>query len=59
VIVQTQLDHFEIEYVSELNLWKLKIENAIALYLETGLHFVYSRKPWLESRQLKQFKSLL
>jgi phenylacetate-CoA ligase len=45
VIVQTQLDHFEIEYVSdtELNLWKL-IENAIALYLEPGLHFVYSRK---------------
>jgi phenylacetate-CoA ligase len=22
-----------------------KIENAIALYLEPGLHFVYSRKP--------------
>lgn len=65
VIVQTQLDHFEIEYVSEteLNLAEIeKIENAIALYLEPGLHFVYSRKKTLArtSRgKLKQFKSLL
>jgi phenylacetate-CoA ligase len=65
VIVQTQLDHFEIEYVSdtELNLAEIqKIESAIALYLEPGLHFVYSRKKTLArtSRgKLKQFKSLL
>jgi hypothetical protein len=27
---------------------EMKNENAIALYLEPGLHFVYSRKkPWL------------
>jgi phenylacetate-CoA ligase len=65
VIVQTQLDHFEIEYVSdtELNLAEIeKIENAIALYLEPGLHFVYSRKKTLARTnrgKLKQFKSLL
>jgi phenylacetate-CoA ligase len=65
VIVQTQLDHFEIEYVSdtELNLAEIqKIESAIDLYLEPGLHFVYSRKKTLArtSRgKLKQFKSLL
>lgn len=65
VIIQTKLDHFEIEYVSdsELNLEQIsKIENAIALYLEPGLHFVYSRKKNLNrtSRgKLKQFKSLL
>lgn len=65
VITQTKLDHFEIEYISdtELNLAQIKkIENAIALYLEPGLHFNYTRKKTLyrTSRgKLKQFKSLL
>ena len=65
IIKQTQLDRFEIEYVSDAGLDKdqiQKIEKAIALYLEPNLHFTFSRKAVLErskSGKLKQFKSYL
>ena len=65
VITQTALDHFEIEYTSqiELNILQIKkIEQAIALYLEPNLNFVFTRKESLERNnrgKLKQFKSLL
>ncbi len=65
VIKQTKIDTFEIEYVSktELNLEQiLKIEAAIALYLEKGLIFTFVRKEKLErskSGKLKQFVSNL
>ena len=65
VITQTKLDHFEIEYVSEtaLNTSQIqKIEKAIALYLEPGLHFIFTKKDFLERTnrgKLKQFRSLL
>jgi phenylacetate-CoA ligase len=65
IIKQTKLNHFEIDYVSsvELNLTQIKtIEKAIADYLEPGLHFTYNRKEVLERTKrgkLKQFESLL
>jgi phenylacetate-CoA ligase len=65
VIRQTKIDTFEIEYVSEnkLNSTQInKIEDAIALYLEKGLTFIFVRKEKLErtkSGKLKQFKSML
>ena len=65
IIKQTKLNHFEIDYVSsvELNLTQIKtIEKAIADYLEQGLHFTYNRKEVLERTKrgkLKQFESLL
>ena len=65
VIKQTKIDNFEVEYVSEteLNLTQIyKIENAISLYLEKGLTFVFFRKEKLErskSGKLKQFVSLI
>ena len=65
IIKQRKIDHFEIEYVSEteLNLAQIrKIEEAIALYLELNLHFVFIRKDALERTargKLKQFTSFL
>ena len=65
VITQTQIDAFEIEYVSdtELNLAQIqKIEAAITLYLEPDLNFTFTRKTALERTnrgKLKQFKSYL
>ncbi|MNS20574.1 Phenylacetate-coenzyme A ligase [compost metagenome] len=65
VITQTQIDAFEIEYVSdtELNLAQIqKIEKAITLYLESDLNFTFTRKTALERTnrgKLKQFKSYL
>ncbi|MNX43515.1 Phenylacetate-coenzyme A ligase [compost metagenome] len=65
VITQTQIDAFEIEYVSdtELNLAQIqKIEKAITLYLEPDLNFTFTRKTVLERTnrgKLKQFKSYL
>jgi len=65
IIKQTQLDTFEIEYVSEKELDTnqiQKIEEAIALYLEPNLNFNFTRKKVLERTnrgKLKQFKSYL
>ena len=65
IIKQTQLDVFEIEYVSEreLNANQIqKIQEAISLYLEPNLNFSFTRKTALErskSGKLKQFKSYL
>ena len=65
VIKQLKIDTFEIEYVSETALTLaqiLKIEEAIALYLEKGLTFTFTRKEKLQrskSGKLKQFVSLL
>jgi len=65
IIIQTRTDHFEIEYVSETELTAVqiqKIESAIALYLESGLQFRFTRKSTLERTnrgKLKQFKSML
>jgi phenylacetate-CoA ligase len=63
IIKQTQIDTFEIEYVSdnELNKNQIeKIETAIALYLEPDLNFTFTRKTVLERTnrgKLKQFTS--
>lgn len=65
VIKQTQLDTFEVEYVSEKELSNVQIQNiekAIASYLESGLNFSFTRKDKLErskSGKLKQFKSMV
>jgi phenylacetate-CoA ligase len=65
VIKQTKINSFEIEYVSEteLNLEQIKkIKNAIELYLEPDLNFIFIRKDSLERSnrgKLKQFKSML
>jgi len=65
IIKQTKIDTFEIEYVSEteLNLEQIKkIEEAISLYLESGLNFTFIRKEKLERTnrgKLKQFKSMV
>ncbi len=65
IIKQTRIDTFEIEYVSEteLNLAQIKkIEEAISLYLESGLNFTFTRKEKLERTnrgKLKQFKSMV
>ncbi len=65
VIKQTKIDTFEIDYVSENELSGtqiLKIEEAISLYLEPNLKFIFTRKKSLERTnrgKLKQFKSLL
>jgi phenylacetate-CoA ligase len=65
IIKQTQIDHFEIEYVSESELDAEqidKINKAVALYLEPNLYFTFSRKNTLERSnrgKLKQFTSLL
>lgn len=65
IIKQTQLDTFEIEYVSEvtLNAEQIKeIEKAVDKYLEPGLRFSYHKKDILERTQrgkLKQFQNNL
>jgi phenylacetate-CoA ligase len=65
VIRQTKIDSFEIEYVSETELDLVQIqktEQAIALYLEPNLHFIFIRKNSLERTargKLKQFTSML
>lgn len=65
VIKQTKINTFEIEYVSEtqLNLAQIKkIEEAIALYLENDLVFIFHKKEKLErnkSGKLKQFVSFV
>ena len=65
VIKQTKIDTFDIEYVSELELTKIQIQNiekAITTYLEKGLIFTFIRKEKLErskSGKLKQFVSLV
>lgn len=63
IVRQKTLDSFEIDYVSEneLTLEQIaEIENAIAKYLEPGLHFTYNRKDVLKRTargKLKQFQS--
>jgi phenylacetate-CoA ligase len=65
VIRQHTLDSFEIEYVSEIELTTNQIaaiENAVAKYLESGLHFSYTRNEILKRTargKLKQFQSML
>lgn len=64
-IKQTKIDTFEIEYVSEIELTEVQIQNiekAIALYLESHLKFSFIRKNTLERSnrgKLKQFKSMV
>ena len=51
IVKQTQLDTFEIEYVSEKELNSnqiLEIEKAIRLYLEDDLNFIFTRKDKLQ-----------
>ena len=65
VVKQTKIDTFDIEYVSELELTEVQIqqiEKAISMYLESGLTFSFTRKEKLErskSGKLKQFVSLV
>lgn len=65
IVRQTKLDHFEIDYVSsvELTLEQIQeIEKAIAKYLEPGLYFTYNRKEFLDRSnrgKLKQFQSMI
>lgn len=65
IIRQTKLDSFEIEYVSSETLSSeqiMKIEKAIATYLEPGLQFTYHRKEVLERTKrgkLRQFQAML
>lgn len=65
IIKQIKLDSFEIEYVSdkELDIDQIqKIQQAIDLYLEPNLNFIFTRKTVLERTnrgKLKQFQSNL
>lgn len=65
IINQLKLDTFEIEYVSSIELTSIqikKIEDAIRMYLEDGLTFIFTRKEILKrskSGKLKQFQSKL
>jgi phenylacetate-CoA ligase len=65
VVKQTKIDTFDIEYVSQNKLTEnqiLNIEKAIAMCLESGLTFTFTRKEKLErskSGKLKQFVSLI
>lgn len=65
VIKQTKIDTFYVEYVSEFDLTSTqikKIEEAIELYLEPNLNFIFTRKDFLERSKrgkLKQFQSML
>ena len=65
VVKQTKIDTFDIEYVSELELTEVQIqqiEKAISMYLESDLTFSFTRKEKLErskSGKLKQFVSLV
>ncbi|WP_366185706.1 phenylacetate--CoA ligase family protein [Flavobacterium ovatum] len=63
IINQKKLDRFEIKYVSETELSTAKIEKmqqAIDLYLEPNLNFIFTKKESLKRSKrgkLKQFKS--
>jgi len=65
IIKQTKIDSFEVDYVSENLLSKSQIrqiEEAISLYLEPNLTFIFNRKVSLERTnrgKLKQFKSMI
>lgn len=65
IINQLRIDTFEIEYVSNFELTSnqiKKIEEAIQLYLEDDLTFIFTRKETLKrskSGKLKQFQSKL
>jgi phenylacetate-CoA ligase len=65
LIIQTKLNAFEIEYVSDKEFSKSQIDfiiKTMSNYLETGLHFSFIRKDRLErskSGKLKQFVSLV
>ena len=65
IIKQTKIDSFEVDYVSETLLSGdqiRQIEEAISLYLEPNLKFIFNRKNSLERTnrgKLKQFKSML
>lgn len=65
IIIQSKINTFDIEYVSQSALTELqiaKIEKAIATYLEEGLVLTFTRKEKLErskSGKLKQFVSLV
>ncbi|RTY95923.1 phenylacetate--CoA ligase family protein [Flavobacterium sp. GT3R68] len=65
IIIQTKIDTFEIEYVSEKELTAEQIqdiEKAITLYLEPNLKFNFTRKTTLERSnrgKLKQFRSMV
>ncbi len=65
VILQTKMDTFEIEYVSENELRAAEITNITKVldqFLEPGLHYHFNRKEAIErskSGKLKQFKSLV
>lgn len=65
VIKQTEIDTFEVEYVSEKELTEnqiISIEKAITTYLESGLNFTFIRKEKLErskSGKLKQFVAIM
>ncbi|MBC7607094.1 MAG: phenylacetate--CoA ligase family protein, partial [Burkholderiales bacterium] len=65
VITQTQIDTFEIAYVSYVAFSESEIENiemVFSKFLEPNLHYIFIRKPALErskSGKLKQFQSLL
>ena len=65
IIKQTKTNTFYIDYVSENELTSYqinKIEEAIKLYLEPNLKFVFTRKDFLERSKrgkLKQFQSML
>ncbi len=65
IIKQTKINAFEIDYVSEVALTTTqveKIKQAIDLYLEPDLHFIFNRRESLQRTargKLKQFQSLL
>ncbi len=65
VVNQTKINTFEIDYVSQTELTKnqiIKIKKEIAIYLESGLIFIFNRREKLErfkSGKLKQFASML
>ncbi len=65
IIIQSKIDTFDIEYVSQTALTESQIatiEKAITTYLESGLTFTFTRKSTLQrskSGKLKQFVSLI
>ena len=65
IIIQSKIDTFDIEYVSQIALSENQIstiKKAITTYLENGLTFTFTRKEKLErskSGKLKQFVSLV
>ena len=65
IIKQSDIDKFEISYVSQIPLSTQQIkeiEKAIETYLEPNLHFTFERKDFLQrtkAGKLKQFESQL